>query len=293
MKILLSSLGCACVLGSLAWLPYVAITRAKPQATSSFDQTTLLGNLQCASGTCLLRRAGSSVLQPIPVGAKPPVLPGDDVVTLDATSLLVMNMSKGAELRLKSIGSVAAQKGEHNFSADELIASGIAKKPSEEQLEKKPKKLVNTSLFFLGDLEVKLHSPLPHSQILAEKFPQKFMFSFTATLPPHISRSEEKRVEQWHLVDLANEEKIKRVASLTLVRSKDDMGEDRTFNFSTLIPISTPGEYGLVPEGRPLVMEEVKTRFTVKDLKGNLRRQLKESLQSLKEGSPDPVFLEQ
>lgn len=294
MKQKLLHLLIALVLGGAAWLPLVLVSRAIGIADAKLAKTPVgtasLGVGRCESGLCLVKASASPILRVLAPGSEVRLEENDVMISMQRASFVKMTLSHGAEMSLKSVGSVAALKGEHNFTADPVSLTDLdPKTPAEVPMEKAKTPPVETNIFFLGDLRVRLRSPLPNSQILAQSFPKDFLFSFSASLPPHVTSAEQKRLLRWHLVDLKDPQKPRRLASVDLERLKHDDVD----HFSTTISIPAPGDYGLVPDGRPLKIEEVRTQFAVKALAGNLRDQIRQSMKSLKQGEADPVFIEQ
>jgi hypothetical protein len=278
----------------MAVLPLLLISLVfPPSAAPEPREGRVAGRIKCVVGPCLLRRSGAPRLWKLASGAEATLGMQDDVVLWQPKTSAHLSLSQGAELEIKTVASVPALSGEKNLSADGNIADASGKLPAEPEANKVKSDRPDAAVFFLGDLEVELMSPLPHSKLLATKFPQRFPFSFRAVLPRDSRAADVARLKKWTLVDIRKPELPRPLAELQLERvSAGPRQEGEAFDYFAEISVMGPGTYGLVPHGRALLFSEVRAVFEVRPLQGSLRKDIRKNLDALGKGSTEKVFIE-
>lgn len=210
--------------------------------------------LNCLSGTCYLKRRGSTELESVEGEGRAHALLGDTAITVGEGSLLEIDLGpRGGQAYLRGTGLTRVQEGRDRvlISSPGLLRSapsGVADDPPPEDTPESDRSfrvLPGTSfgnLSFFRDLPITLLSPRAGDPVLMAKFPSLLRLVFRLSDPSRRVYFE-THLRRWALVPSANEASSPAAPALFELEAQGPAGN----LFLGNVEVEAPGTYRLVP----------------------------------------------
>jgi hypothetical protein len=280
----------------VAWLRanYLFLVFSVASATPFLGEVFLLDSprvnskgplLECLRGPCFYKESSVDRGQLLKSGDAIIARNGGVVFVSRPESKAKVIFENDSLLQLSDSASALIMQGDKNLSLDEPIVAQGAKNP-------KSGDPVTSPMFYLGDLEVKLLSPLPNSKVFLKKVPQSLMISMAIVSNEKLSPVQLGRLKKWNLV-FFDKSGLKLVSTLSLKSQRQTLnsGQNR-YDFFTREMIHRDGVYGIAPFNTVISAENVKAMFEVSIFKETLKSLLRNELKNLENDQNKNMYIE-